>query len=50
MTQAKMDVFKLPVFPAADVFPMMFDDELKELAEDIKANGLREPIVVADAR
>ena len=42
------DVFKLPVFGAADVFPMMADDELQELAEDIKANGLHEPLVIAD--
>ena len=42
------DIFKLPVFPAADVFPMMSDDELAELAEDIKANDLNEPLVVAD--
>lgn len=42
-----IDVFSLSVFPAADVFPMMADDELKELAEDIKANGVREPVVTA---
>ena len=42
------DVFKLPVFPAADVFPMMADDELSELAEDIAANGLHEPLVKAE--
>lgn len=30
--------------PAANVFPLMGDDELRQLAEDIKANGLREPI------
>ncbi len=42
------DVFKLPVFSDADVFPMMADDELQELAEDISANGLREPLVVAE--
>ena len=34
------DVFKLPVFVAADVFPMMVDDELSELVEDITVNGL----------
>lgn len=42
------DIFSLPVHPAADVFPMMADDELKELAADIKENGLREPVVIAD--
>ena len=43
-----MDIKKLPVFPAADIFPMMAKDDLAELAEDIKVNGLREPVVVAD--
>jgi hypothetical protein len=42
------DVFALPVFPPADVFPMMAEDELQELAEDIREKGLREPLVVAD--
>lgn len=45
-----IDVFKLPVFPAADVFPMMVDEELQELAEDIKENGVREPIVIANGQ
>ena len=43
-----MDVFNLPVFAAADVFPMLPEDELKELAADIKANGQHEPIVLAE--
>lgn len=31
--------------PVADLFPMMGEDELAALAEDIKANGLKHPIV-----
>jgi hypothetical protein len=44
----KIDVFELPVFPPADVFPMMSEDELQELAADIRANGLNQPLVVAE--
>ncbi|MET4347433.1 ParB N-terminal domain-containing protein [Bradyrhizobium sp. RT9a] len=36
----------ITVHPAADLFPMMSADELKTLGEDIKANGLRVPVVV----
>ena len=32
------------VHPAADVFPMMGDDELAKLGENIKANGLTSQI------
>ncbi len=35
----------LKIHPAADLFPLLSEPELKELAEDIKANGLRAPIV-----
>jgi ParB-like chromosome segregation protein Spo0J len=35
-----------PVHPIADLFPMMTDEELANLAADIKANGLIHPIVV----
>src|SRR4051812_12476897 len=34
------------VHPAADLFPMMSEDELRELGEDIKAHGLTTPIVI----
>jgi len=36
------------VHPLATIFPMMPDNELAELAEDIKANGLLSPIIVDD--
>jgi hypothetical protein len=36
---------KYKVHPAADVFPMLSDDELAKLGEDIKANGLQSPII-----
>jgi hypothetical protein len=36
----------LPVHPAANLFPPMSKDELRELGEDIKANGLVSSIVL----
>lgn len=36
----------LNVHPAVDIFPMMSDAELQELADDIKANGLIHPVIV----
>ena len=35
----------LPIHPAAELFPLMSEVELREHAEDIKANGLRVPLV-----
>lgn len=34
--------------PAADLFPLISDDELHELADDIREHGLLEPIVRVD--
>lgn len=36
------------VHPAATAFPMMSDDEIESLAEDIKENGQTDPIVILD--
>lgn len=35
---------KVKIHPAADLFPMMNEAGIKDLAEDIKANGLLHPI------
>lgn len=34
--------------PAACIFPILPDDELQQLADDIKANGQHEPVVIFD--
>jgi DNA modification methylase len=36
--------------PAACIFPMMPDDELQSLADDIAKHGLREPVVMFDGK
>lgn len=41
-----MSDFTGEVHPVADLFPMLAEDELAELAEDIKANGLLQPVVL----
>lgn len=38
------------IHPAAELFPMMSDAELSELADDIKENGLLEPVVIHDGK
>ena len=36
----------IPVFPVADAFPRLYGPNLKDLAEDIQKNGLREPVTL----
>src|SRR6266545_4289048 len=46
---AKADnIWKMEIHPAAAIFPMLPEDELNEMAADIKVNGLTHPIVVKD--
>ena len=42
----EINVFSLPVHPFAAMFPMRADDDLDAMAESIKANGLRFPVVL----
>ena len=50
---ATVNVFTLRAHPAAELLPMLSDDELAQLADDIRVNGQRDPILVwmdADGR
>jgi len=38
------------VHPVAEMFPMLTDEELETLAEDIRENGLRQPITVYEGQ
>src|SRR5215813_3069912 len=40
------DVLPLDIHPLAEIFPPMSDEEIKSLIDDIKTNGLREPIIL----
>jgi ParB-like chromosome segregation protein Spo0J len=46
MNMREFNIFDVPVHPAADAFPMMEEEELKELAADIEVNGLQQPLVL----
>lgn len=43
----EINIFELPVHPSANLFPMVSDNDLKEMADDIKANGLIHPVVLS---
>lgn len=38
----------MPAHPAADLFPLLPDDQLQELADDIRLRGLIEPVVTIE--
>ena len=40
-----MNIYELPVHRSADLFPMLSNDELQEMADDIKENGQIHPVV-----
>lgn len=40
----------LPIHPAAELFPLMSEDELRALGEDIRKHGLHEGIVIFDGK
>jgi len=40
----------MKIHPAADLFPMMSEEELADLAADIAENGLKHPIVLDDQK
>lgn len=42
----QINLSKLKVHPAAEIFPMLPDSEIADLAKDIENNGLQNPIVV----
>lgn len=44
-TMTKPSLFKLEPHPAAQLFPMMSDAEITDLANDIKAHGQQQPII-----
>src|SRR4051812_14621771 len=48
MPREEWSVFELPIYPAADVWPMMPEPALQGLAEDIDANGLHHALIVYD--
>jgi hypothetical protein len=41
---------ELPIHPAAEMFPPLGGEEFRELKEDVRLRGLREPIVLHDGK
>ena len=44
------DLFNMPVFPYAREFPLLTEEEEKELAQDIELNGQQHPIIVFESQ
>jgi hypothetical protein len=50
MTDQIISYNNLPFHPLAEKFPLMEGDDLQKLVDDIKANGLREQIVIHEGK
>ena len=46
--EMNIDVMTIPVHPLAACWPMVSEEELAELANDIAENGLQQPVVVSE--
>jgi ParB-like chromosome segregation protein Spo0J len=46
----RVDLSTLTFHPLAEMLPLIGDDELKELADDIKKHGMLEPIMMFDGK
>jgi hypothetical protein len=44
--RASEDVLSPDIHPLAEIFPPMSDEEIKGLIDDIRTNGLRDPIIL----
>lgn len=40
------ELIKMPIFPYADVFPHLPEEEMKELAQDLECQGQHHPIII----
>lgn len=47
---AMTETSEIPFHPVAEIFPMMSEGDLDALCADIRANGLQEPIFLADGQ
>ena len=43
-----MNVYRIPIHPVADMFPMLDKEDMDNLVEDIKENGLQKPLILGE--